>query len=49
MFRNSDLNDIIADIKKLGGPVESRHLIATRMLEMGIDRTPSEMCAMPPS
>jgi hypothetical protein len=51
MFRNSDLHEIIADIKKLGGPVENRQLIATRLLEMGIDRTPSEMYvgAAPPA
>ena len=45
MLRNSDLTDIIAEIKRLGGPVDKRELIATRMLEMGIDGTPSDMYA----
>ncbi len=43
MLRNADLTDIIADIKRLGGPVDKRELIATRMLEMGIDGTPADM------
>lgn len=46
MLRNSDLTDIIAEIKRLGGPVHKRELIATRMLEMGIDGTPSDMIAV---
>jgi hypothetical protein len=43
MLRNTDIADIIGEIKRLGGPVGNRELIATRLLEMGIDGTPADM------